>query len=151
MSKPLEPIGDAVQRELGRFGRGGAIAEIVEAWADAVGESIARNAWPARIGRDGTLHVHTRDAVWAFELTQRAAEIRARLAVEAIRFTAGPLPEPATTEGVGGERTAVRAATLEEARTAASWAAEIDDPELREAVARAARASLAKAASDRGF
>lgn len=147
----MEPLGPDVRRELGRFGPAEGMADLVAAWPAAVGPEITRNAWPARIGRDGTLHVHTRDAVWAFELTQRAAEIRARLAVAAIRFAAGPLPEPATTEGAEGTRTAVRAATLEEARTAASWAAEIDDPELREAVARAARASLAKAASDRGF
>jgi hypothetical protein len=39
----------------------------------------------------------------------------------------------------------------EEAAEADSAAAEIEDPELRELVRRAARASLAKARSDRGF
>jgi hypothetical protein len=66
VSKPLEPIGDAVQQELGRFGRGGAIAEIVAAWPEAVGELIARNAWPARIARDGTLHVTTSSSTWVY-------------------------------------------------------------------------------------
>ena len=42
-------------------------------------------------------------------------------------------------------------ATLEEARIAAEWAAPIEDEELRSLVARAARASLARAASDRRF
>jgi hypothetical protein len=147
----MEPLGPDVRRELGRFGPAEGMADLVAAWPAAVGPEIARNAWPARIGRDATLHVHTRDAVWAFELTQRAEEIRVRLGVAALRFAAGPLPELATTEAAGSERTAVRPATLGEARTADSWAAGIADPELREAVARAARASLAKAASDRGF
>jgi hypothetical protein len=43
-----EPIGEYVRRELKRFGPSGAMAEIVRAWPAAVGESIARNAWPAR-------------------------------------------------------------------------------------------------------
>jgi hypothetical protein len=42
-------------------------------------------------------------------------------------------------------------ATSEEAATAASAAAEIDDPVLRELAARAARASLARARSGRRF
>ena len=40
-------------------------------------------------------------------------------------------------------------ATLEQARTAADWASEIEDEELRELVARAARASLARASVER--
>jgi hypothetical protein len=42
-------------------------------------------------------------------------------------------------------------ATVEQARDAAEWASAIDDEELRELVARAARASLARAANDRSF
>ena len=30
--------------------------------------AIARNAWPARLSRDGTLHVHAKVSAWAFEL-----------------------------------------------------------------------------------
>ena len=43
------------------------MGETVAAWPSAVGEEIARNAWPARFARDGTLIVNTRDSVWAFE------------------------------------------------------------------------------------
>ena len=71
----VERLGDLLKRELGRHGAQAGIGEAVAAWPDAVGEEIARNAWPARFTRDGTLIVHTRDAVWGFELTQRAAEI----------------------------------------------------------------------------
>jgi hypothetical protein len=116
------------------------MSETVEAWPAAVGPEIARNAWPARFQRDGTLIVHTRDAIWGFELGHRAAEITARLpGSPPLKFVPGPLPEPAAAEP---EREPP-AATLEERRRAAEWASSIEDEELREAVKRAAAASLA--------
>ena len=48
---------------------------LLAAWEAAVGPEIARNAWPARFQRDGTLIVHTKDAIWGFELGHRAGEI----------------------------------------------------------------------------
>jgi predicted nucleic acid-binding Zn ribbon protein len=74
----MEQVGRAVGRELRRFGPAAGMAPVVEAWPDAVGAGIARNAWPARLARDGTLHVHTKDSIWAFELKSRAEEIPAR-------------------------------------------------------------------------
>src|SRR5919205_3593777 len=88
----MDRIGDEVRRELARFGPSAGMTELVAVWPEAVGEAIAQNAWPARIGRDGTLHVHAADAIWAFELGQRAQEIAERVGVERIRFTPGPLP-----------------------------------------------------------
>jgi len=149
----MEPLGDEIKRELGRFGPAAGMAELVAAWPSAVGEGIARNAWPARFQRDGVLIAHAVDAVWSFELTQRADEIAGRLGTlvpRGLKFVPGPLPEPPA-EVSQGDRTAVRAATLAEAQRAAEWAAALEDPELRELVARAARASLARAASDRRF
>ncbi|HKI91969.1 MAG TPA: DUF721 domain-containing protein [Gaiellaceae bacterium] len=147
----MEPLGDEVRSELRRFGPEAGIADAVEAWPAAVGPEIARNAWPARFQRDGTLVVHTRDAVWGFELGHRAVEIAARLpGSPPLKFVPGPLPEPARTEPSEVGRV-VPAATLEEARTAAEWASAIDDEELRNLVAKAARASLARAAADRPF
>jgi hypothetical protein len=122
------------------------MSETVEAWPAAVGPEIARNAWPARFQRDGTLIVHTKDAIWGFELGQRAAEIARRLpGSPPLRFVPGPLPEPAAAEP-GRERPT---ATLEERRQAAEWASSIEDEELREAVKRAAAASLAARRADR--
>jgi hypothetical protein len=136
----VDPLGDALGKELKALGPNSAMSETVEAWPAAVGAEIARNAWPARFQRDGTLIVHTKDAIWAFELGHRAAEIAARLpGAPALRFVAGPLPEPAAEEPAP----APPAATLEEQRQAAEWAASIEDEELREAVAKAAAASLA--------
>jgi len=125
------------------------MSETTAAWADAVGPDIARNAWPARFQRDGTLIVHTHDAIWAFELAHRAAEISGRLPGRpGLKFVPGPLPEPAAPEeAVQGPP----AATLAEERQAAEWASSIEDEELREAVKRAAAASLAARPDDRRF
>ncbi|TML50999.1 MAG: DUF721 domain-containing protein [Actinobacteria bacterium] len=84
-----------MRKELGRFGPQAGMPELVERWPAAVGPAIARNAWPARIAKDGTVHVNTADSVWAFELGQRAREIEARLGVPKLRFAPGPLPEAA--------------------------------------------------------
>ena len=120
------------------------MGDVLEAWEAAVGPEIARNAWPARFQRDGTLIVHTKDSVWAFELGHRAEEIRPRLpGAPAVKFVQGPLPEP------GGDPAQATAqglppVTLEQARRAAEWASEIEDSDLREVVAKAARSSLAR-------
>jgi hypothetical protein len=145
-----ERIGGAVRRQLARFGDAGRLGEVVEAWPGAVGELVARNAWPARIARDGTLVVHTKDAVWAFELGYRSAEILDRLdrGLRGVRFLAGPIPEatPAAAESTLSARPQVTAEQLEQA---AALAAGIADEELREQVARAAAASLAARADGR--
>src|SRR5204863_618398 len=86
-------LGEEVKDQLGRFSASAGMPELLEAWPAAVGETIARNAWPARIARDGTLHVNTADAIWAFELTSRAADIAKRLGVDRIRFAPGRVPE----------------------------------------------------------
>ena len=125
------------------------MAEVVEAWPAAVGDAIARAAWPARFQRDGTLVVHTQDAIWAFELGHRAAEIAGRLPGRPpLKFVPGPLPEPPPPEEAVPRPPA---ATLAEERQAAAWASSIEDEELRQAVARAAAASLAAARDDRRF
>ena len=125
------------------------MSETVEAWPDAVGPEIARNAWPARFQRDGTLLVHATDAIWAFELGHRSAAISERLPGRPkVTFVPGLLPEPAVAE----EAAALPPeATLDERRQAAEWAASIEDEGLRKAVARAAAASLAAARDGRRF
>ena len=152
----MERLGDDVSRELRRFGSQGAMADVVAAWPIAVGEAIARNAWPARVARDGTLHVSTSSSAWAFELAQLAPELLARLratlhesAPKALRFSPGPLPEAPVQ---GGGTTAPHPPpdpTSEERELAAAISAEIEDEELRKLVARAAAASLAGRRSDR--
>ena len=133
-----------MKRELRRFGPNAEMGDVVAAWPAAVGEEIARNAWPARFQRDRTLIVHTRDAIWGFELGHRAAEISSRLPGKpALKFVPGPLPEPGAEPPQATPRGAPPA-TLEQVEQATRWAAEIDDEELRALVARAAAASLAR-------
>jgi len=146
----VKRLADEVERELGRFGPEARIAALVEAWPTAVGDTIARSAWPARVARDGTLHVNTADSVWAFELTTRAAEIARRLGVEHVRFAPGRLPEPSTPEPPSPEQ-GPREPSQELLETGARLAAGIEDENLRKIVARAAAASLARASDDRSF
>jgi Dna[CI] antecedent, DciA len=128
-----------VAAELSRFGPQAGMAEIVERWPAAVGDAIAANAWPARIARDGTLHVSTADAVWAFELGQRGVEIAARAGVPRVRFAPGPLPESDTAPPAPSIEV-----SPEDAERAAAIAASIDDEELRESVQKAVSLGLAR-------
>jgi Dna[CI] antecedent, DciA len=149
----MKRVRDAIRRELGRFGPAEGMAPLVEAWPVAVGELIARNAWPARLARDGTLHVHTTDSIWAFELKSRAEEIRDRLgelAPPRLAFAPGPIPEPVETlsEDAGP---AVVEPGPEHVAEADSLARVIRDEDLRKVVAKAAALSLAKASDDRSF
>src|SRR3954468_18363473 len=102
------------------------MGETVAAWPAAVGDEIARNAWPARFTRDGTLIVHTRDSVWAFELTQRAGEIQERLeGVNAIKFVPGPLPEATVEPTHATPQGSPPTPTPEQSELVAKWASEI--------------------------
>src|SRR5438067_3996258 len=142
----MDSIGGEIRSELHRFGADSGAGDVVVAWPSAVGGDIARHAWPARTQPDGTLVVHVRDAIWGFELTQRATEISERLPGRPrLRFTPGPLPE--TTPEPSPARPAE--ASPEQAREAAAITAEIVDPDLRESVAKAIKAALARAPGDR--
>jgi hypothetical protein len=142
----MEPVGDQIRAELRRVGADSGAGDAVTAWADAVGEEIARHAWPARTQPDGTLVVHVRDAIWGFELTQRAGEISGRLpGSPRLRFVPGPLPEAAPE----APQAPPLEATPEQVREAASLTAGIEDRNLRESVAKAIKAALARASDDR--
>jgi hypothetical protein len=142
----MERLGEEVRSELRRVGADSSAGDAVTGWPAAVGEEIARNAWPARTQPDGTLVVHVRDSIWGFELTQRAGEISARLPGRPrLRFVPGPLPDTVP-EPVSQP---LLEATPEQAREAASLTSEIEDPKLRESVAKAIKAALARTSDDR--
>ena len=150
-----ERIGQDVRRELDRFGPAGAITDVVEVWPAAVGDSIARNAWPARIARDGALHVSTSSSAWAFELGLLEADLRERLSERLgdrvptqLRFAPGPLPEPTGPDPGDVERRAPNV-TDQHVQAGEEVAAAISDENLRKLVAKAAAASLAKPPDDR--
>ena len=147
----MERIGDAVRGELGRFGTAAPMADLVELWPQVVGETIAANAWPARLSRDGVLHVNTSSSAWAFELGHLESEIRTRLGEQAparFRFAPGPLPDLSPT---ASERRhdPLPEPTEEQVEQARGWAAGIASEELRKTVEKAARASLARASDGR--
>jgi hypothetical protein len=153
----LERIGENAQRELARFEPARGLIDLVAVWPEAVGSEIARNAWPARLARDGTLHVATSSSTWAFELTHLEAEVRDRLRVKLgetvpkqLRFAPGRLPSPAA-ESPEDQRREPPVVRPETRKQAESLAAGIEDEELRKAVAKAAAASLERAATDRSF
>jgi hypothetical protein len=147
----MDRLDRQIRRELGRIGpMDGDMSAIVRVWTAAVGETVARNACPARLARDGTLHVNTASATWAFELGSLAPTILEQLRSElgeaappALRFAPGPIPDPFASEPLE--------IAPEDRAEAARVAATIDDDELRELVARAAAAGLARARSDRSF
>ena len=158
----MDRLDRQVRRELGRFGPvDGDMIAIVRVWPEAVGDTVARNAWPARLARDGTLHVNAVSATWAFELGRLAPTILERLqttlgkaAPPALKFVPGPIPD-ADAEAPENRAEPPPDVAPEHRVQGAEIAAAIEDDELRELVERAAAASLAKASgearSDRGF
>jgi hypothetical protein len=155
----MERIGNEVERGLARVGGGEglSLSELTTCWPEVVGEQISRNAWPLRMSKDGTLHVATSSATWAFELDRMRTEIVAQLAEalgesapKALRFRPGPLPEPPAPAPADMSEQPPEPSS-EVRHEAASAAAAIADPELREMVEKAARASLSRGRSDRDF
>jgi hypothetical protein len=151
----MERLDGSVRRALRSSGvpDAGVLAQVTRAWPGAVGPAIARAAWPQRLARDGTLYVTTVSSTWAFELGRMEAEVRAKLAASlgdatppALRFATGPVPSPPAAEEAHAE---MPVPTVEEAAEAAALTARIEDPGLREAVRRAAAASLAMGRGDR--
>jgi len=135
----------------------GALADVTRVWPEAVGDAIARAAWPQRIARDGTLLVAASSASWAFELGLLGAEILGKLAAAvgagaptAIRFSPGVVPSPPAP--LAGAAAPVPPEVDGPTRLLAEeLTIAMTDEQLRATIARAAAASLAMAASDRRF
>jgi len=151
----MERLDGSVRRALRGAGvpDAGVLAAVTRAWPEAVGPAIARAAWPQRVARDGTLHITAESSTWAFELGRLEEEIRAKLRPElgdatppALRFAPGPVPSPGADDA---DPQPVPPPTPEDDARAALLTAEIDDPTLREAVRRAAAASLSAARDGR--
>ncbi len=161
LRKELRRAGSPGQGEGGQGEQGGELVAIVRVWPEVVGAENARRAWPARLARDGSLVVHASDSVWAFQLGMLAGSILERL-VEALgdaapvglRFVPGPIPAPAA-EPLQERLPKAPVIASEDAERGVAIAAAIEDEELREIVARAAAASLARwpaeGRSDRTF
>ena len=136
----------------------GALADVTRLWPAVVGDAIARASWPQRISRDGTLQVAAASSTWAFELGLLADQILAKLAAEigtgaptAIRFAPGPVPAPPAPLPSETPRRRRPRSTTRPGCWPSELTAGMSDAELRETIARAAAASLARAASSRHF
>ncbi len=155
----MERLGNSARRLLAASGvpDPGPLSAVADIWPTTVGAAIARVAWPQRFARDGTLHVATVSATWAFELSRLSPEIHERLraalgdaAPTALKFSTGPVPEPdADPVDLGREKGPE--ISSEDRELADQLAAAITDPDLRELVARAASASLAATRGGRSF
>jgi hypothetical protein len=147
----VKRLADQVASELSRFGASARMIRIVEAWPAAVGPTIARNAWPARIARDGTLQVATSSSAWAFELGQLHDDVLRRVrsatgaaAPSKLRFAVGKLPELGVDEDRESSANLVPDPTAEAVARGVELAAGIEDDELRNLVAKAAAQSLSR-------
>ena len=137
------------------------LAALTAAWPEVVGDAdrapgvaaedrSRRN--PARRDRVGDVGERARPA----RQTRSSSACAARLGTEApaeapLRGRPDPRGRDAPREAAGGVPDALADVPAEVASEAAAAASAIDDPELRELVARAARASLLKARSGREF
>lgn len=148
----MDRLEGAIRKEAKRIGLP-ASSPLVSLWPELVGETIAANAWPARLNRKGVLHVNTSSSTWAFELKHLESKILSRLRESLVeecpselRFAPGPIPSRGRSTD-SAEGTAVPRAGPGELSRAQQLAAPIEDAELRALVARAAAASLARRAS----
>jgi hypothetical protein len=150
----MERLDGSVRRALKGVGvpDAGQLAELTAAWPAAVGDAISRAAWPQRISRDGTLVVATVSSTWAFELGRMGPEMLEKLreaipaaAPSGLKFVPGQVPEPPAVLPEQRRPSPVQVAPAAE-RTGG-----VSDSELRESIARAAAASLARARDDRRF
>lgn len=155
----MERLGDTVRGALQGVGipDAGDAADVVRIWPHAVGAAISRAAWPQRITREGKLVVATTSSTWAFELGRMESELLERLrrtlpgvTLSGLRFVPGPVPEPPAAAAPADSADPPEI-DPDIVRSAAAAAAEIEDEELRETIARAAALSLARARADRRF
>jgi hypothetical protein len=140
-----EPIDVTIDHARGPDAPWGRPAVRERVWRDAVGGRIADRARPVELSR-GTLWVRVATSVWANELSLLSDQLLQRLRergvqVYHLRFKVGPIEQhsaPADTRRRRTVRTEVALPPeLEEMLGA------IDDGELREGIADAARANLA--------
>lgn len=117
----------------------GPARRVADVWVEAVGESLARVARPARMAAESTLIVHAADASWVHAITLERRTILKRLttalgddAPRDLRVEIGPVDAPL--EVPAESPPALDPAALEAAR---ARVADTPDPRLREALAHA--------------
>lgn len=123
---------------------GGVLARLKSDWAAIIGPELTGSTWPEALGRGGVLKLHVTSAK-ALEIQHRAPLLIERInlffgreAVTRLALVQGPLPllEAQTV------REPARPLAARDAVALDSQLAEIDDPELREALDRLGRAVI---------
>jgi len=116
---------------------------VLRVWPAAVGVTLAREAWPARMAADGTLVVHVTSSLWASELQLMERAVGEKLGAALgrpsppLRFRVGPVPQPAASPPPAPVSPVA-------ARAAAELAEQVADPALRDAVQAALERTLVR-------
>ena len=123
---------------------GGVLARLKADWAAIVGPELAVATWPEALGRGGVLKLRVTSAK-ALEIQHRAPLLVERInlffgreAVTRLALVQAPLPLP----GAAAAREPARPLATSEAAVLGDQLAEIDDPELRQALDRLGRAVI---------
>lgn len=144
-------IGDLLGRATRRLARANdsVLASVRAVWPEVTGAGTSTHAYPIRRSRAGVVTVACSDATWSQELGMQADRLQDLLAqalgdpdaVAGLRFVVADHAIPATDDGP--RRPAPPPPPAPEATAAgAAAAAAIDDPALRDLVARAAARSI---------
>jgi len=153
---PPEPVGSLVERVHAKVGgTDTAYLRVFTAWEKVVSDRVYDNARPARL-QQGKLVVHTATSAWASALqldTENILEgLRARVPrvpVTSLVFRVGALP-PAPPRAPKRRPPPVLRPVTDLPEDVARALARIGNDDLRDAVARAAAAGLAKPERDTG-
>jgi hypothetical protein len=123
---------------------GGILARLKSDWATIIGPELAGSTWPESLGRGGVLKLNVASTK-ALEVQHRAPLLIERInlffgreAVTRLALVQGPLPLPQT----AGIREPIQPLPTGKAAALDRQLAEIDDPELRQALDRLGRAVI---------
>ncbi len=144
-------VGDLLGRATRKFTRPGdsVLASVRAAWPEATGPGTVNHAYPIRRSRAGVVTVACSDAVWAHEMDARAEQLEARLAdiledpsaVSGLRFVVADHALPAA-EPEAAPRAPLPPPDPAALARAADATRDVEDPEVRELLTRAAARAL---------
>ena len=143
-SGPAKPelVGNLLDRSRTASARRAGVALDRETWRDVVGERIARRTAAGRV-HGGILTVIVESPVWAQELSLLSEDIVARLCARGLRVTGIRFRTGSVDQLTVPARAAAARPAAELPDDVREHLARIEDPELREVIARAVGHSLA--------
>ena len=140
----LRPAGEAASRVAAPIvarGGGGVLVRLKAEWSAVAGAELAAQTWPEKLGRDGALKLRVAPG-FALDLQHRASLVIDRInfffgraAVTRLVLVQGTLPLAELGQGASPSRPPASPPTGDAAGMLDSRLAEVDDPELRAALA----------------